>query len=507
MGGQAVHGHRVPGLVNGSGPEIPAGLDMAVLGRTGNDLHEGFVDVLHVDDRPIIPGGHNGRFIQKVAQIRSGKAGGSPGNGAQADGIIQLLILGVDPKDFLPALYIRAVYLNLTVKPAGTQQRGIQNIRTVGGSQDDDALGMAKAIHLHQQLVQGLLLFVVAAAQTRSALAAYGIDLIDEHNGRGQLLGLLKQIPDPAGAHAHIHFHKVGTGDGKELHVGFSGHRPGQQGLAGARRANQQNAMGNPGADLGKFPGIPKKIHNFRQLFLFFIRTGHIGKGDLLTVRHAQHRPGLSEIGKGVAAVHLPHQQGPQHQQNTTGKDDGQHKIIGGKLLPRNKIIAFQLSGGVLFLEGLLQLLPERFRLGQLGPELCFPIIGGMELQGNGISLHNKGANLLLFKQPHQFGIGQLAFAGGRHAADPGKHQNQGSQVDHQRYKSSVIQSSLTPYRLSFIGFRLQNADVGQIAVMLIKVQAIAHHKFVGYGITHIVRLQGDAGLSAFRLIQEGADL
>ena len=504
---QTIHGHRVPGLVNGSGPKIPAGLDMAVLGRTGNDFHQGLVDVLHVNDRPVIPGGHNGRFIQQVAQIRSGKAGGGPGNGAQAYGIVQLFILGVNPEDLLPALHIRAVYLNLAVKPAGTQQRGIQNIRTVGGCQNNNALGMAKPIHLHQQLVQSLLLFIMAAAQARSALAAYGIDLIDEHNGRSQLLGLLKQVSDPAGAHTHIHLHKVGAGDGQELHVGLSGNRPGQQGLAGARRANQQNAMGNPGANLGKFPRIAEKIHNFRQLFLFFIRTGHIGKGDLLSVRHTQHRPGLSEIGKGVAAVHLPHQQRPQHQQHAAGKDDGQHIIIGGGRLVRDKIIAFQLSGSPLFQEGLLQLLPEGFRLGQLGPELCFSVIGGMELQKNGISLYNKGANLLLFKQPHQFGIGQLIFAGGRHAADPGKHQNQGSQVDYQRYKSSVIQSSFTPYRLSFIGFRFQNTDVGQVAVMLIEIQSVAHHKFVGYGITHIVRLQGDAGLSAFRLIQEGADL
>ena len=39
------------------------------------------------------------------------------------------------------------------------------------------------------------------------------------------------------------------------------------------------------------------------------------------------------------------------------------------------------------------------------------------------------------------------------------------------------------------IGFRLQNADVRKIAVMLVKIQAVAHHELVGDGIANIFRL------------------
>ena len=97
-----------------------------------------------------------------------------------------------------------------------------------GGCQDDDTLVLAEAVHLHQHLVQGLFLFVMTAAQTGAALAAYGIDLIDEDDGRGYPLGLIKEITDTAGTYAHIQFHKIGTGNGQKLHIGLTGCCPGK---------------------------------------------------------------------------------------------------------------------------------------------------------------------------------------------------------------------------------------------------------------------------------------
>ena len=117
-------------------------------------------------------------------------------------------------QDLLAALHIRQAYMDLTVKTAGAQQRGVQNVGTVGGRHHDHTLGTAEAVHLHQQLVEGLFLFVVAAAQTGATLAAHRIDLIDKDNGRCHLLGLFKQVTDTACAYTHIHFHKIGAGDG-----------------------------------------------------------------------------------------------------------------------------------------------------------------------------------------------------------------------------------------------------------------------------------------------------
>ena len=153
--------------------------------------------------------------------------------------------------------------MDLPVKAAGTQQCRIQNIRTVGGCQDNDTIVAAKAVHLYQHLIQGLFLFVVTASQTGATLTTHSIDLIDENNRRCDFLGLVKQVPDTAGTNAHIQLHKIGTGNGQKLHTGLPCHRTGQQGLTGTGRAYQQNAVGNSGTDTGIFFRIPQEIHHF----------------------------------------------------------------------------------------------------------------------------------------------------------------------------------------------------------------------------------------------------
>ena len=75
---------------------------------------------------------------------------------------------------------------------------------------------MPKAIHLGQQLVQGLLPLVVAAVLAAVALLANGVDLINEDDAGGFLLGLLEQVTDFGSAHAHEHFHELGAGHGRE---------------------------------------------------------------------------------------------------------------------------------------------------------------------------------------------------------------------------------------------------------------------------------------------------
>src|ERR1700742_323499 len=48
---------------------------------------------------------------------------------------------------------------------AGAQQRRIQHVGPVGGGDQDHAFIGFKAVHLDQQLVEGLFAFVIAAAQ------------------------------------------------------------------------------------------------------------------------------------------------------------------------------------------------------------------------------------------------------------------------------------------------------------------------------------------------------
>ena len=152
-------------------------------------------------------------------------------------------------QDRLAALQVRAVDHDLPVEPARAQQRRVEDVGPVGRGDQDDAALDVEAVHLDQQLVEGLLALVVAAAQAGAAVAADGVDLVDEDDRRRVRLGLLEQVADAAGADADEHLDEVGTGDRVERHAGLAGDRPGEQRLAGAGRAVQQHALGDLGAD------------------------------------------------------------------------------------------------------------------------------------------------------------------------------------------------------------------------------------------------------------------
>src|SRR5947207_526242 len=82
-------------------------------------------------------------------------------------------------------------------------------------------------------------------AEPGATVAADGVDLVDEDDGRRAALGLLEQVADPGGADADEHLDEVRTRDGEEGHARLTGDRPGEQRLTGAGRAEQQDALGD----------------------------------------------------------------------------------------------------------------------------------------------------------------------------------------------------------------------------------------------------------------------
>ena len=96
-------------------------------------------------------------------------------------------------QDGLSALQVRQLDRNAAVKAARTRQRRIERLGAVRRGEDHHAVVALEAVHLGQQLVQGLLPLVVSAKLT-VALFADGVDLIDEHDARGLFLGLTEQI-------------------------------------------------------------------------------------------------------------------------------------------------------------------------------------------------------------------------------------------------------------------------------------------------------------------------
>ncbi len=157
---------------------------------------------------------------------------------------------GVDAKNLLAALDVGTRHHHLAIEATGTEQSGIEHVGPVGGGDEDDPLVRLEAVHLHQELVEGLLAFVVAAAEPGATVAAHGIDLVHEDDAGRVLLALFEQIAHARGAHPDEHLHEVGAGDGEEGHVGLAGDGLGQQGLSRARWSHQEDPLGDLAPEL-----------------------------------------------------------------------------------------------------------------------------------------------------------------------------------------------------------------------------------------------------------------
>ncbi len=135
----------------------------------------------------------------------------------------------------------------------------------------------------------------MAAAKTRSAASCHGIDLIDEDDAGGVLLGLLEHVSHTGCADTDEHLDKVRAADRIERHPGLTCHGLCKKRLAGSGRALEQHALRNAGADLGVVGGILQEIDDLREVLLLLVKSCHIGEGNPV-LRIRAHGTALSEV-------------------------------------------------------------------------------------------------------------------------------------------------------------------------------------------------------------------
>ena len=158
----------------------------------------------------------------------------------------------MDLKDLLPAHSVGRQDRHSPVKPAGPQQRRVEDLRPVGRAEDHDRLGRFESVHLGQDLIQSLLALVVGTRDARRALprAADRVKLVDEDDCRRCRLGLAEKVAHAGGADADDRLDEFRGGDREEGRVGLARHGPGEQRLPRPWSAEQQNAVGHPSAEL-----------------------------------------------------------------------------------------------------------------------------------------------------------------------------------------------------------------------------------------------------------------
>ena len=211
------------------------------------------------------PGRQQGSLIDQVGEIGAGEAGRAAGQHAEVDvgpsglPLEWTLRIAFAPDD------VGSIDDDLAVEAPGPQQSRIEDVGTVGGGDDDDAVVGVEAVEFDQQLVERLLPFVVPAPQTGTAMTADGVDLVDEHDRRGVALGLLEQVANPGGADADEHLDEIGPGDREEGNPGLTRHGLGQEGLAGPGRAEEEDAFRDLGAEGPVLVGVLEKVLDLLQ--------------------------------------------------------------------------------------------------------------------------------------------------------------------------------------------------------------------------------------------------
>src|SRR5713226_5916120 len=215
-------------------------------------------------------------------------------------------------EDGLAAHDVGVRHHDLAVEPAGPQQCGVEHVGTIGRGDEDDALVRLEAVHLDQQLVESLLALIIAAAKAGAAVAADGVDFVDEDDAGRVLLGLLEHVAYAARTDADEHLDKVRARNGEERHIGFARNSARDQRLAGAGRADQKHAARNTAAKALVLARIAEELDDLLEILLGLVDAGHVLERDASVSLGQKLRARLAEAKRLAArALHLPGQKYP----------------------------------------------------------------------------------------------------------------------------------------------------------------------------------------------------
>ena len=192
--GEGIPDQGVTGLVEGDEPLLLVGHDLGLALGAGDHPVDGLFELEHPDVLAAAPGRQKCGLVDQVGQIGAGEARGPPSQHHEVDLIVQRLALGMDLENGLPTFDVRCVDHDLTVESPGSEQGWVEDVGSVGRRHHDDTAVPFEAVELHQQLIQGLLALVVTATETGATMTTNCVDLIDEDDGRGALLGLVEQV-------------------------------------------------------------------------------------------------------------------------------------------------------------------------------------------------------------------------------------------------------------------------------------------------------------------------
>ena len=305
---EQLEAERVAGLVVGHDPLLFLGDHARTALRAECDLLERLFEVDLADRLLVAARGEDRGLVHDVGEVGAREAGRDLRDAEQLDVLVERLAADVHVEDRAATPDVRAVEHDLTVEATGAEQRRVENVGTVRRREDDDVRAGVEAVHLDEDLVQGLLALVVRSAEAGATLAADRVDLVDEHDARRVALRLIEQVAHARGADADEHLDELGAGDREEGHTRLAGDRAREHGLARAGRADEQDAARDPRTEARELLGVLEELDDLGELLLRLVDAGDVLEGGRRLVPDEHPGAALSERqGLVIRALGLPH--------------------------------------------------------------------------------------------------------------------------------------------------------------------------------------------------------
>ena len=301
----------------------------SLLLKTDHDAVDGAIDLFPANGRLLKAGSGDGSLVHEILELGTGEAWGTAGNGLEVNVWLEGLATGVDAKDALATFEVGEINGDLAIEATGTEKGLVQYVNAVGGSDSDDTGVSVEAVHFYENLVNSLLALVVSARKAGATLTTDSVDLIDEDDAGGILLGLAKNVTHAGCANADEHFDELRSGDRNEGDASLAGHGLGEKGLSSSGGTVKDDTAGDAAAVGGVHLRLLKEVNDFGKLEFGAVASCDIVKVDASVGNHLDLSLGLAE-SHGVAWA-TTHAAGAASTAGVAGEEEETSEQDGGE--------------------------------------------------------------------------------------------------------------------------------------------------------------------------------
>mmetsp|Transcript_37429 Transcript_37429/g.76302 ORF Transcript_37429/g.76302 Transcript_37429/m.76302 type:complete len:501 (-) Transcript_37429:109-1611(-) len=215
--------------------------------------------VLNVNQIHLLPDALHSRLGTQRRNVRSHKTMRLLRNRLRVNVFIELHVASVNTEDLKTAILVGHSNVDLAVETSESAEGRVHRVGAVRSSDDHDRGTLLQAVHQREELGDNAPLDLAVGLVP---LGGNGVDLIDEDDGRGILLGLLERLSEVRlGLSRHLG-HDLGAVDQKEKGSSLIRHSSCDEGLTGSGRSVQKHTTGRLDAQRPKQGGMAQRQFN-----------------------------------------------------------------------------------------------------------------------------------------------------------------------------------------------------------------------------------------------------